>query len=276
MQSADKPRCIVLPFQDRQSPGTGLALQFLLSNVIAAHSVFKECWFGWRTAKIFPQPEELKQYCAGRAGELDLQRLAADQNVPCWVYGRAETRAVEVHVFNARAQVADASDTCGFSTEDDLVGFRRCFIDVLGRAGFPVPQERLPLMLWPENVDRESLRRIGQALELFYIHSAFVKSAEIDPAPFRAAVQAAPDSFMAHDLLGWAYYRRQVAAQAKASFLKALLLCPDAIGPMAGLAGCAVLEKDRNSALYWAVRKAFMQNEDVATAVEKTHRKFNP
>ena len=276
MPSLDKPRCIVLPFWDSQGPGTGLALQFLLSNVIAAHSVFQECWFGWRTARIFPLPDELKRYCAGVGGELDLPRLAVDQNVPCWISGRADAHAVEVNFFNARAQTSVLSETCAFSTEDDLVGFRRCFIDMLGRAGFPVPRERSLPMLWPERISREGLGRVGTALELFYLHSAFGQPATLEQNLFEAAVASAPDSFMAHDLLGWAWYRKNLADQAKESFLGALVLCPDAIGPMAGLIGCAVLQKDQEAALYWTARKAFTQGEDVTAAVEKTRRKFHP
>lgn len=276
MPSIEKPRCIVLPFQDSKRPGAGLALQFLLSNVIAAHRAFKECWFGWRTARIFPKPEALKHYCAAGGGELDLPGLSADQKVPCWVSGRADERLVEMNFFNMRAQAAGLSEACAFSTADDLVGFRRCFIEMLGRAGFPVPRKRLPLMLWPERISVQGLYMVGKALELFYLHSSFGQPDTLDLDLFEAAVALAPDSFMAHDLLGWAWYRKNESERAKASFLRALVLSPDAIGPMAGLAGCAVMQKDQEEALYWAARKAFTQGVNVDAAVEKTRRKFDP
>jgi hypothetical protein len=276
MHDLDKPRCIVLPFQDSKSPGAGLALQFLLSNVIAAHTAFKECWFGWRAGKIFQQPEHLRRYCAGGDVELDLQRLGAAQDVQCWVYGRVDSHAVDIEFFNTRAEIPRTRGKCPYSTKDHLVGFRECFFDLLDRSGFPLTRDRWPMALSPELIGWEGLRLAGQALEVFYCHSAFGDPPAIDPAPFVAAVQSSPDSFIALDLLGWAYYRKQLAAEAKDAFLKSLKLSPDATGPMAGLMGCAVLERDQNASLYWAARKAWTRGEDVAAAIEKAQKKFHP
>jgi tetratricopeptide (TPR) repeat protein len=276
MPHPSKPRCIVLPFQDRHSPGTGLALQFLLSNVIAAHTAFRECWFGWRTAQIFPQPMEMQRYCESRTGELDLQRLAITENVQCWVQGQLKDNAVDLHFFNAEAEVTHTSDRCAFTTTDGLVGFRRSFANLLDRGGFPISRQRLATVLWSERIDHKGLSLVGRALEAFYLYSAFGAQTAIDLALFQAAVRAAPDSFMAHDLLGWAHYRRQLAAEARASFLRALVLNPDASGPMAGLMACAVLEKDQTAALYWAARKAITRGEDVIAAVERVRKKFEP
>ncbi len=271
-----KPRCIVLPFQDPDSPGMGLALHFLLGNVLAVHIGFKECWFGWRTAKLFLKPDSLRQYCQGRARELDLQRISAAQDVQCWMHGRVDADTVALRFFDARAEAFREPENCTITLNDHLVGFRQCALNLLDRRGYPMLEHRWPMGLWPEIISPEGLRMVGRALEAFYFHSAYGDRSAIDLAPFAAAVVAAPESFMAHDLLGWAHYRRQDRVGAKASFLRALALNPDAIGPMAGLMGSAILEKDRDSALYWAARKAQTRAEDVTAAVEKTRNKLQP
>ena len=58
----DRPQCIVLPFQPdslQDFNGVGLALHFLLGNVMVLHTGLKECWFGWRVNKIFPEETDL-------------------------------------------------------------------------------------------------------------------------------------------------------------------------------------------------------------------------
>lgn len=272
----DRPRCIVLPLQDSDSPGMGLALHFLLGNVIAANISFRECWFGWRVASIFPEPDGLKQYCQGGMGEFDLQAISEAQDVQCWLHGRVNNGTAVLHVFNARSDTFDTPEKCAITPTDHLVGFRQCALNLLSNCGYPISRQRQAMALWPENIGPDGLRLVGRALDVFYTYSAYGVEETIQLDPFEAAVKAAPESFMAHNLLGWAHYRRQNAAQAKTSFLRALVLSPDAIGPMAGLAGCAVLENDRESALYWAARKAQTHADDVAAAVEKTRKKFQP
>jgi hypothetical protein len=272
-----RPRCIVLPFQDRRAPATGLALHFLLGNVVAGHIGFKECWFGWRAAKIFPQAEEMMRYCRGRAPELDRRLFVKAPDVSCWVSAKMEPDSVTLNFFDARTQASSpASSTCAFTCADHLKGFRQCFCGLLERCGHPLPRRRRPMLLWPEIIDPAGLRRVGRALEAFYAHGFSDARKAIDPSPFAAAVQAAPESFMAHDLLGWAHYRNHNIAQAKSAFFRALALNPHAVGPMGGLTGCAVLENDRDAALTWAARKAAIRHEDAAAAMEKVRRKFQP
>lgn len=58
-------RCVVLPIvvQNGRMSRIGPALHFLFGNVIVLYSGFKEFWFGWRTAKIFPLQQDLLSYC---------------------------------------------------------------------------------------------------------------------------------------------------------------------------------------------------------------------
>ena len=54
-------QCIVLPLRTESHDsfdGTGLALHFLLGNVLVLHTGLKEMWFGWRVKKIFAQQQD--------------------------------------------------------------------------------------------------------------------------------------------------------------------------------------------------------------------------
>ena len=57
-EGKSKPRLIVLPLQPRKEQaysGTGLAIHFLLGNIVALHTGLKEFWFGWRVKKNLPR-----------------------------------------------------------------------------------------------------------------------------------------------------------------------------------------------------------------------------
>ena len=58
------PRCVVLPLvgKDDRMSYTGLALHFLIGNVIVLSPAFKEFWFGWRIAKIFSVPVDIAPF----------------------------------------------------------------------------------------------------------------------------------------------------------------------------------------------------------------------
>lgn len=268
-----KPKCIVMPFQETGAGGAGMALHFLTGNVIAVHSGFSECWFGWRVAKLFATPAALRIYGRMQAPPPDKLRLCTEQKVRCWVYGKLEGTAAALTLFDDQRNDGPAiSLVC--STADHLVAFRSRFLDWLGGCGFAMADERRSMALWPEKTTLAGLQKIGQALEKFYIFSAYGEVGKIDLALFDEAVQLAPESFMAHNLLGWAHYRNQAPALARSSFLQALQLNPDAVGPMAGLMWCAVLEKDEPTAVYWATLKATKREEDGEAAAEKARKHF--
>lgn len=268
-----RPKCIVMPFQERPGSGVGLALHFLIGNVIAVHTGFAECWFGWRVGKIFATPEALHQYACLQGASLDRGQISTEQKVRCWVYGKMGDGIVSMTLFDDQRE-GERRSTIAFSPDDGLIGFRNRFIDWLGECGFPMANERREMALWPENASMKGLERVGQALEGFYVYSSYGGEGGIDAAPFEAAVGLAPESFMANNLLGWAHYRNQAVGPAKTSFLKALALNPDAVGPMAGMMWCAVLEKNEAEAVHWAIEKAAKREEDVDAAAAKARKHF--
>jgi len=66
----------VLPLQLQEEQaynGIGLAIHFLLGNIVALHTGLKEFWFGWRVKKIFLEKERVRVYCHGEGPSLTFQ-----------------------------------------------------------------------------------------------------------------------------------------------------------------------------------------------------------
>jgi len=268
----DRPQCIVLPFQPDPSEdfnGVGLALHFLLGNVMALHTGLKECWFGWRVNKIFPEKTDLKAYCRGKEVLVDLHQVSTEQNVRFWLYGKAGDRFVTVFLFDAADNEQSLSKRIPVSYSDGLVEFRRIFLDHLAACGHPFPAKQVQPALWAETISMQGMDILGRALESFYLHSAYSGKGKIDSGLFEKAAAVAPNSFMAQDILGWASYRSQDYRAAKESFLRALRSNPNGIGAMSGLIWCGVYTGDREEAQFWAARKAEVRGEDIKEARQK-------
>ncbi len=270
-----KPKCIILPFQDPKVDGIGLGLHFLLSNLIAVHTGLAECWFGFWAGKIFTSSDTLTAYTRMQDATTDKPpQTGAQQKIRFWVLGQMNAEAVRLSLSDNEKKSQTVPESFAFSTLDHLVGFRKQIIGWLGRCGLPMAVHRLPNALWHERGSLEGLRRIGQALEKYYIHSAFPNSNPIDISLFETAVNTAPESFMANNLLGWAHYRNQNAPLAKRSFERALALNPYSPAVASGLMWCAFLERDEEATVHWATQKAAFREEDVAAAAAIARKRF--
>lgn len=278
MTATPSEQCIVLPFRPTPSQtfnGTGLALHFLIGNVLVLHSGLKEMWFGWRVDQIFPDPAELSGYIRGTGPELNLPRVSQDQRVRFWLWGDFTAKVVSVRFFDG-----DYPDNTHppmdlpITTDDGLVGFRQPFIDWLASVGRPLSQTQIQPALWTETIDHEGLDAVGRALERFYRFSAFGGEGTLEMSPFEQAVALAPDAFMAQDLYGWALYRNKDYVAAKIAFLKSLRINPAGAGAMSGLMWCGVYNHDVEEAMYWSARKADTCGQDVKAAREAGRRRY--
>lgn len=278
MASAPTDQCIVLPFRaaNRQSfDGTGLALHFLLGNVLVLHTGLKEMWFGWRVKKIFPRQEALQDYCRDAAITLDLAQVSRSQKVRFWLTGSYTDQVVSLHFFDSASPHDPPPPTdLSISIDDGLVGFRSRFMDWLAATGHPMPSDQIQPALWPETVTRDGLDAVGRALEGFYIYSAYGGDGPLDVSPFKKAAAAAPESFMAQDLYGWALYRNQNYHEARHAFLTSLRINPAGAGAMSGLMWCGVYAKDLEEAMFWSARKADVCRKDVQAAREAGRRRY--
>jgi len=75
-ESKSKPRLIVLPLQPQEEQaynGTGLAIHFLLGNIVALHTGLKEFWFGWRVKKSSSKKKGYEPIVMVRAPNLTFQ-----------------------------------------------------------------------------------------------------------------------------------------------------------------------------------------------------------
>lgn len=277
MNTAPTDQCIVLPFvplPPQPFNGIGLALHFLAGNVLVLHAGLKEMWFGWRVKKIFPHQQAFQRYCRGVAA-LDLRQTSSAQKIRFWIHGGYSEKSLRLRIFDGR-QPADnnAPLSLDISTGDGLVRFRSQLLAGLASMHHPMPEDQIQAALWPERIDRAGLDAVGRSLEAFYLFSAYGGKTRLDPTPFKAAVAAAPDSFMAHDLYGWALYRNQDYGGAKAAFLTALQINPAGAGAMAGLMWCGVQTKDLEETLFWSGRKADACGRDVQAAREAGRRRY--
>jgi len=272
-------QCIVLPLRtEHQDPfnGIGLALHFLLGNVLALHTGLKEMWFGWRVKKIFAQQQDFQRYCRDSAVEPDLAQLSQSQKVRFWITGTDTTHSAKLNLFDADAGNANNPPVdLPISLDDHLVGFRSRFLDYLAAMGHPMDAGQAQAALWTESISRAGLDAVGRALERFYIYSAYGGEEPLDIVPFKRAVQAAPESFMAQDLYGWCLYRNRGYTAAKIAFLKSLRINPAGAGAMSGLMWCGVYTKDIEEAMYWSGRKADVCRNDVKAAREAAKRRYH-
>lgn len=278
MESLPTDQCIVLPFQPQLPQpfdGSGLALHFLLGNVLVLHTGLKEMWFGWRAKKIFPREQAFQRYCRDRAVGLDLARASQSQRIRFWIHGGFSEISVRLHFFDHRRPDADDVPVeLAISTGDGLIGCRSRFMAWLASMGLPMPEDQIQAALWPEKIDRRGLDAVGRALETFYRFSAYGAGTTLNTAPFTEALTAAPESFMAHDLYGWALYRKKDYPKAKGAFLTALRINPAGAGAMSGLMWCGVYTKDLEEAMFWSGRKAEVRRKDVQAARETGRRRF--
>ena len=212
-KAESKPRLIVLPLKPQEGQvynGIGLGVHFLLGNVVAPHTGFKEFWFGWRVKKIFPDKKAFQGYCRNADDKLDLVPLSQSQKVRYWLSGNYGDASVRLHFFDGKTPGAvHRPADLAISVDDGLVAFRVQLTQWLSSVGRPMPRDQIQAALWPEKISSKGLDAVGRALEDFYGYSAYGGDGPLDVSPFEKAVALAPGSFMAQDLYGWALYRNR-------------------------------------------------------------------
>jgi hypothetical protein len=175
--------------------GTGLALHFLVGNVLVLHTGLKEMWFGWRVKKIFPEKASFEHYCRDAVKKLDLVQVSRSQKVRFWLYGSYADTSIKLHFFDGETPEADHPPAdLAITLDDGLIGFRSQLIQWLDSLGRPMPADQVKAALWPEAISREGLDAVGRALEIFYVYSAYGGDGPLAVSPFKKAAAAAPES----------------------------------------------------------------------------------
>jgi tetratricopeptide (TPR) repeat protein len=261
-----RDKLIVMPLQPAQGQeagGTGLGIHFLLGNLFCLHKGFLECWFGWRVKNIFPDAKELTAYCRGNSPYNDIRGLGNREKVRFWLEGTyalvPEGVTTDMVLHDTRDDLF-VRESFFLNFDDELFGFRDRFFDWLDNCG-PGFDGR-DTGVWPEQIDLQGLDYLGRALEALYLSYVDAGVKSIDMEYYDRAVEQCPDSYLVQDLHGWGLYKNEVYGRAEAAFLKARELNPDGMGAIAGLMWCAVLDKDREKALEYALEKGRCRGED--------------
>ena len=258
-----KPRLIVLPLQ--HEGGAGLAIHFLLGNVVALHTDLKEFWFGWRVKKIFLEKARFLAYCHGEDPQLDFSKLGKEQGIRYWLSGRVQLQGKRMKTIllltDTMENNKEYSTTLMLDISNQLIGFRKEFLAWMKKCGLPFPNTRKKMVLWPEKSNFEGLDRLGRALETYYLHSSWGEKGPLNLYWFDSAVSAAPGSYLAHDIKGWALYKNKDYEAAKKSFRSALTINPHGSAVLAGLMWCAIYTHDNKAAYAWAEAKADLRGE---------------
>lgn len=276
----DYPRLIVLPLvpaQGQAFDGIGLGIHFFLGNLFAVHPKLTECWFGWRIKKIFTDPAAFTGYCRNKSFLPDIVSLGRQEKVGYWLEGEfdKQEKTIQVSLVLHDIDGPDYKTTLPMTLEDGLLDFRHRFFDWLDTVGLGFSQT--DATLWFEHITARGFDCLGRALETLYLKYITKTGPAVDTIDlhwFEQAVKAAPDAYLAHDLMGWGHYKNQAIGSARGSFETALSLNKNGVGAVSGLLGCAVAEKNRKKALFHALEKAGITGTDPAKAAAAVDKKF--
>ncbi len=281
-QGKSKTRLVVLPFQPQEGQaydGTGLAIHFLLGNIVAIHTGFKEFWFGWRVKKIFPEKTMLRAYCRGEGSRLDTTKIGKEQDIRYWLQGTIQQKDDKIQVLleltDSKEEHIERTTDLTFKPKDQLTEFHKGFLAWLETCGLPLAGDQVAKALWHEKTTLESLDFLGRALKAFYLHSSWGEKGPLDLELLNQAVNAAPASYIAHDLKGWILYKNKDYKAAEESFRSALKLNSNGLGALAGLRWCAIYTNDEEKAYKWAAAKADIRGESRDAAKALVARKMN-
>jgi hypothetical protein len=270
-------QCIVLPFRAGTAQpfnGTGLALHFLVGNVLVLHTGLKEMWFGWRVKKIFPGKgvvSALLSRCGQPTGPGSGQPVAEGALL---ALRQLRTRQPSSFIFSTdNAGSRHPPVDLAITLDDGLIGFRTQLIQWLDSLGRPMPDDQVRHPCGPK-------RSAAKAWTLWVVHWSFFTCTR---------PMAATDRWRCRHLkrrqrrrnLSW--LRIYTAGRFTATgtirphgvaFLTSLRINPAGAGAMSGMMWCGVYDKDLEEALFWSGRKADVCRQDVQAAREAGRRRY--
>lgn len=264
-------RLIILPLVQEKGVtfNCGLWIQFLTGNLAIMHPGLDEFWFGWRVKDVFPTSSDFDLYCQKGDMKAELAEIATKIKVRYWLSGRVRNQGERIfakfkhHDFAWSA--VKYSPWFEMDLDNQLKGFSNSFLSWLGELIPGLSKEQIAKAIWPEHCSLAGIRKLENALHHYYIASAYAKE-ELNPGLFEGAVQSGLESYLATDLLGWAFYRGKDLKKADKAFTRAISLNPRGVGAMSGLFWCGVKNVNEEKALYWAKEKALARHQNPKTA----------
>ncbi|MCD4743309.1 MAG: hypothetical protein K8R67_12630 [Desulfobacteraceae bacterium] len=279
-----KPKLIVMPFvpeNDQVYNGTGLGIHFFFGNIVAVHTDLEEFWFGWRVKKLFSEKKLLKAYCSGGGPALDIPNLARKHEIQYWLQGRYKQNknmiALSLSLFDAKEETQIYETQLIININDGLITCSSTFFDWLSQCNLHLSKDHKKKVLWPEKISIKGLEFLGYALETTYL--SYIAPSPTNDLPdiekFEKAVAISPESYLTHDLLAWALYKRQNYNAAIQSFKSALSFNKYGLGALAGLMWCAIFTNNEEKAYKYAIAKADVRKESHGKAKAFVANKLN-
>jgi tetratricopeptide (TPR) repeat protein len=280
-----KSRLIILPLQPEktiESDGTGLGVHFLLGNVIAVHTGLKEFWFGWRMTKLFRGKNHLHAYCRGNEQLPNIARLGEDQQTRYWIEGTYKRKQgmifLALNLFDILNPDQKNMIQIPLDTRDHLIGFRKLFLAWLEKCGLPISKEQSDKAMWPEKITPEGLDFLGRALEKTY-HGYFAPKLDENYTEslmlFDKALAQCPESYLIHDMKGWAFYKNKDYIKALTSFQTAVELNKNGLGALSGMMYCHICLGNQTKAIKFAQAKADVRNASYEKITKFVIKKMN-
>ena len=280
-QEMDRPKLAVMPLVSAGNgpcDGLGTAIQNLLENTVAVHPGLEEFWFLWTAQALFSDADRYLDYVRGRADQVDFLKAGETTGVRYWIYGTYEVRDEKIvgtlHLTDARERKQFDSPELVLDPSENLTQFREKFLRWLHLHAPAMPEVQKSKALWPEHATMEGLSALGIAYEKHCLHSLLDINENADLAPFVVAVETAPKSYMAANLLGWAHYTRGDYDSARQSFERAINWNPHGLDALDGLAWCAFRSGNGWEAMAWLERKVRAKGEEPGKSIAAEACKF--
>ena len=245
---------LVLPIQDGPSIPSekayvGTAVQSVLENMLALHSGLRETWLTWNYRKVFPTAKDFKDWVGGKG---DALRRARALRMRYLIYGHVSLFGDRLFVQLKLVDQVTRRNTVENLKIDlpRLASFRRGFLEMLSKAGIPVPSRQQTKMLWKENLSLNAMVLLGQRRV----------------APL---IRVAPRSYLAFTKLGYAHYKRKKYSQAEKAFRRALALNRFGVDAASGMSLVARAMGKLSIENTWVQKVAEMQGKNPKAALAR-------
>jgi len=262
---------LVLPFQASRSipadkAALGLTVQNVLENMLALHSGLDECWFLWHMKDIFPDEKDFQTWFRGREKlPEDVKRAGIRYLVTGKVSLHGDDILVDLELLDygtgKKSDAALAVDLPG------LVTFRQGFLDLLDRAGIPVPEAQRAKMLWREELTAQQFILLGNMLYEYFPTITWPRHEPGEhPKPLDRP-DSSLHSYLLLNILGWIEYEREHYPEAIGLFEQALAFNGSGADAAVGMGACARKLNNEDMEETWAGKTAQIKGRDPKVAL---------
>lgn len=272
---SDQSDCIMVfplpPAHCQTCDGLGLAAHNLIEQVLALHPTLQVVRLADNLGRVFTDAGAFTAAIQGKSKGFESEEIAKGLGVRFTVSGTVGPDRLGTTVKLAlRDEKTKKTSLVSLPLDADkgLFAFRRGLLAWFERNGLGLPETLAAKALWKEKTTTAALKAFGQAYAA-HLALAYAKPGPVDMASYQAAIRAAPDSYLALQLIGWGYYRARDCEHSREAFTQALSVNPDGVAALDGLLSNAIVEEDEPVVSTWAARQArtIERNEDAAATV---------